>query len=625
MIVGPSLAAVDPRFTHVFVCAPSQLMKTQWMFNVAGQTLDDAPAPVLWIAPTKNNALEVIEPKVDAMLRQCASLWAKTTKGQKYAKLRKIVASVPFRLAWAGSPTEIASDNACIVLVDEIDRVPKDVKGEGSVIDMADARHTSFPDGRTLGASSPTEANVETYVDERTGMRHWKPARPEDVISTIWRLWQEGSRHEWAVPCPSCRDYFIPRFRYLIWKEKATPIEAERTAKLGCACCGELIDNDHREWMNARGVYVAPGQKPKRYRRNSKHATIEDHTGATVVEYPVEFGGFVWPADAETRQITFWISGVMHYSDKNSFGRLASAYVKAARTGEDVLLKGVVNTKLGECWHFGGDAPTTNEVLNCRGSYVAGRAPDGVVYVTMTVDVQKDRLIYSIRGWGAGHESWLLDNGDLWGDTDRDEVWSDLDELLNEEVDGHRISACAIDSGYRAPMVYAFVRAHRKRCYATKGHDTLAKPFYMSRIDVDGRDGKTAKNGLSLWHFDADHFKTEVHDHITRPQDQPGAWHLPADVPEQYASEILAEERVAKPSGLVTWVRRSRQNHALDCEALHFLLAAIKRRVIRRLARRRLRSLEAPRGEGSNAAETAHPVQQRLRHDDLVPADSQEK
>lgn len=49
--------------------------------------------------------------------------------------------------------------------------------------------------------------------------------------------------------------------------------------------------------------------------------------------------------------------------------------------------------------------------------------------LTMSVDVQSDRLEWRIKGWGAGEDSWLILTAAIPGDPDRVEVWKDLDQL----------------------------------------------------------------------------------------------------------------------------------------------------------------------------------------------------
>src|SRR5690606_27638038 len=99
--------------------------------------------------------------------------------------------------------TELASQEAALALVDEIDRMDTDVGGEGSPLALAEARTETYPDGKSIVTSTPTEGNVGAKQLE-TGLTHWEEAAPEDVGSSIWKLWQDGTRYEWAWPCPDC-------------------------------------------------------------------------------------------------------------------------------------------------------------------------------------------------------------------------------------------------------------------------------------------------------------------------------------------------------------------------------------------------------------------------------------
>ena len=529
----------------------AQMGKTAGLLNVIGHKLDDDPAPVLYIGPTKSNVDGVIEPQVAQMLRTAKGLWSKTLHGRKAQKLIKRIAGVTLRLAWAGSPTELAAQPAHTVMLDEFDRMGP-IPGEGNVDALAEARIATYPDGRLIITSTPTEGNVSASKHPVTGIDHWDVAEPEDIQSAVWRIWQEGTRHEWAVPCPECDAYFVPRFKLLTWPEGCTPRRALKEAKLACPGCGALIGDEHRSRMNTRGHYLAPGQ------------SVVD--GQVVGD----------PPDSDTA--SFWASGVM--SPWLSFGQRAATWLRASRSGDPDRVRATINTVFGELYRVGADAPAWESIRSLCGAYPSGTVPTGVQRLTCGVDVQKNRLIYSIRGWGAHSESWGIEAGELWGETEMDAAWEVLSELLQRPFGGKQIRRMAIDSGYRPGdkwkrpdnLIYAFVRRHAGRAIATKGHDTQSKPLAPSLIDVTER-GKLIKHGLQLWHLDSDYFKSWVHTRLQWPADQPGAWHVPQDVTDDYCQQVTAEARVLKPSGRVAWVRVRRDNHYLDCEALNVAAA----------------------------------------------------
>lgn len=524
----------------------SQMGKTAGLLNVIGHRLDDDPAPVLYIGPTKSNVDGVIEPQVQQMLRQCASLWRKTLQGRKAQKLIKRVAGVTLRLAWAGSATELASQPAHTVLLDEIDRM-QPIPGEGDPMTLAEARNATYPDGKLIATSTTTEGSVDVEKHAVTGIEHWALADADDVDSPIWRMWQEGTRFEWAVPCPHCAEYFIPRFRLLSWPEGCAPKRAEREARLACAACGTLIGDEHKSGMNARGVYVAPGQ------------SVVD--GAVVGEPP------------ESDTASYWVSGLM--SPWVTFGQRAAAWLRAVASGDQERVRSTLNTAFGEMYRTRGQAPEWSSIReSCGLPYELGDVPTGVQVLFLTVDVQKDRLVCTVRGWGAAFESWLVHHEELWGETDQPEVWARLDQLKARTFGELPIRATAVDSGYRTDSVYEWCRRNGG-AYPTKGRDNASKLFHASSVEVN-RAGKRVKTGLKVWVIDDKHFKGWVHDRIGWPQDQPGAWHLPSGMDEDYCKQLVAEQRMRLPSGRVQWLKVGKDNHYLDCEALQAFLAHVE-------------------------------------------------
>lgn len=576
-------AAVDPRFTHVIGVLASQTSKTTSTFNVIGERIDDAPVPVLYIGPTKSNVIGVIEPKLDEMLRLTPSLWSKTITGKRYTKVRKMIAGVTLRLAWAGSPTELASDWAGLVIVDEIDRIEDDIKREGNIVELADARHATYADGKTIVTSSPGEGNVETYKHPDTGLWHWRRADPENVRSAIWLLWQDGTAHEWAWPCPDCFEYFIPRFELLDFPsekelDRSVPVHEVRSkARVVCPNCGSAIESRQKHWMNARGVYVMPGQKPLRYQNGDPCVYLADFTGSEppVLKRggrgvtPVEFHLFeLTEAAAGATDFSLWSSGIATFATKKTFGFMAADYVKAKRSGKESRIKGAITTGFGECFAFSGDAPQWQEVLGKAGNYVTEEMHESAEVLILTVDVQKRHLVYVLRAWNTKtEESWLYDYGNIYGeshDTSKPDVWNEAGEFVTADYGSVPLGIVLVDSGYRKDEVYAFCYKHRGMAWPTKGNPNPGKPFWASPQDVDWR-GRLIKNGIDLYNFDEDLFKSWVHTRVHWDPSDPGDWHLPKNISEDYCRQIVGEQRLTLPSGATVW-KKVGANDYLDCE-----------------------------------------------------------
>lgn len=536
--------------------------KSQYLFNIMGFKLDDDPEPILYISPTKSNIIKAVEPKIDQMIRGCKSLWNKTIKGQKYTVLKKLVGGTSLRMAWAGSTTEIKSDTAAVVAVDEIDEIEIERQGQGSIIPLADARHKVYPDGITLGASTPTTGTIEPkFLD--SGLEHWLPSK--NVQSPIWKLWQAGTMHEWAFPCLHCKKYFIPRFKHLKWLKGSSPVDVleDKGAWMECPNCHAKIYDDERVVMNSLGYAVSPHQKITRIRKKNGVFTKGRLLGDGI----------------DSTDYTLWVSGLAN--PFRTLGHLASNWLRAVRAQDDEEIKGVLNTDFGECYALGGEAPSAEEVKARRSTYRVGEVPNGIRLVVAGVDVQKNRLYYVVRGYGFGYESWLLQFGEIWGDTDGTEVWNELEALLDTPIGDHSIKRMGVDSAYRKDEVYAFCGTRKSTLKAVRGHKSQDKPYYGSKVEVDGK-GKTKRKSLMLWHFCSDTAKSWVHGRVNRDESLGGQWHLPADVTDDYCEQIIAEERIEKRNGGFEWTRISKDNHFLDCEGIAYMMARMSHQILMR-------------------------------------------
>lgn len=525
--------------------------KSDTILDVIGQRLDQAPAPILYVGPNKQFITEQWEPRISGLLDEAPTLRAKVARGKRMTKTRKVISGVPLRLAHGGSSTALKSDPAALAITDEADEMMSNVKGQGSPIGLVDARGDTYADFVHAITSTPSEGLGETEVDPESGLEFWKTEDPEDISSTIWRLWQAGTRYHWAWPCPHCGEFFIPRFKCLVIPQ-GSPAEAKAGTYLGCPRCGVLIDDAAKSGMNERGVYVAPGQKI------AKDGTVSG-------EIP------------ESETVSFWVSGLC--SPFKSFGERAARYVEAMRSGDDHEVQAAINAGFGELWtKSSGDLPEWSALASLKRPYGEGDVPDAVLFLTCGVDVQRNRLVYAIRGWGSRATSWLIDAGELWGETSEDPVWEALTHVILAEYGGLNIRTVLVDAGFRPNKrdagdehrVYAFCRQFPRLVFPSKGYATLPSdiPVLKSKIEVTPR-GKVGKYGLELVRVNTDHCKSWVQARLRWPEDQPGAFYLHDTTSEDYCQQLVSEYRTRAPNGRAVWVTRTKNNHYLDCEALN--------------------------------------------------------
>lgn len=355
--------------------------------------------------------------------------------------------------------------------------------------------------------------------------------------SRIEKAYEDSTQERYCLYCPSCGTPQQILHKHIIHKKSQGNLVG---AVAQCEACE--AKHSEREWKKQPGVWVAAWEGV-----NTRGFHLNEYVSP-------------WKTWLEIEQ----------------------EFLLAKNVPE--MLKTWINTSMGETFNVSGDAPDWTEVKNRCGDYNPDSLPSEAVFLTCGADVGKRNIHWVIRAWAKGYKSWLVDYGELIGDTSKPEVWEDLAAVIERQYSGLEIVKTLIDSGYRADRVYEFCRSHR-RCAPTKGHDTLSKPFYASTIDVNIK-GKVYKRGLSLWHFDTDHIKTWLYDQIK--MDENDKWFVPFDVEDDYCQQITAETRSQTPTGKVLWKRQG-ANHYLDCEVLTYLGARISGRVARPGAKARTR------------------------------------
>ena len=269
----------------------------------------------------------------------------------------------------------------------------------------------------------------------------------------------------------------------------------------------------------------------------------------------------------------------------------AAALFEDAKKNPD-LMKGFVNTVLGEPYEESSEAPEWQRIYERRETYAQGIVPLRGLFLTAGVDVQKDRLECEVVAWGRNKESWSVDYIVLDGDTARPEVWQKLDrEVLQKDwahagashVSGHPmpIRVMAVDSGYATQDVYSFVRNHPQAVWgangarasqprtvvAVKGQDRdTALILSVSKADTGGK-----RRGLRVWNVSGPVAKMELYRWLKLEQSKdplPGTCHFP-QYGEEYFKQLTAERRVIrmhKGFPRATWEKDpSRNNEALDC------------------------------------------------------------
>ncbi len=409
-------------------------------------------------------------------------------------------------------------------------------------------------------------------------------------VSRIQREFENSDQRYFHVPCPHCEHFQPLRFTQLRWHE-GKPQEAQ----YACEECGALIDEHHKTQMLARGRWVKS-------------------------------------AESDGRTVGYHLSSLYSPVGWFSWGDAAEMFENAQANPE--LMKGFVNTVLGEPYEEEYEAPEWKRLYERRETYAMGMVPEGGLFLTAGADVQKDRIECEVVAWGRQKESWSVDYHVLSGDTAMPEVWEKLEELLRRDF--HHagggtlpIRVLAVDSGYATQDVYGWVKTHPQASWggsgarassprtvvAVKGRDTeTALILSVSKADVGSK-----KRGLRVWNVSGPIAKMELYrwlklDRPTKDDEPfpPGTCHFP-EYAEEYFKQLTAEKRVIKlHKGFprASWEKDpTRHNEALDCRV--YARAAASIYGLDRFSDRQWQQMEAALGKQRSIpyAETYAPTQ----------------
>ena len=500
----------------------AQVGGSEALLNAIGYVIDHVPGPMIVVQPTVELAKRFSRQRVDPLLTITPRIARKVadpkSRDSGNTMLSKDYPGGQLVITGANSAVGLRSMPAQYAFMDEIDGYPIDVDEEGSPIALVEARQRTFIRKKRLKVSTPTIAGR----------------------SAIEAAYEDTDQRRYYVPCPDCGHMQPLEFKQLVWTRLNLPPEQ---AVYECRACFFHIKVHQKTEMLARGAWTP--EKPERigkirgYHLNALYAPVG------------------------------WMS----------WGDIAKQFTQVYKDPEKHRV--FINTVLGEVWTAKGEAPAWERLQRRRELYTIGVVPQDALFLTAGVDVQKDRVVYEVVGWGRGKTSWSIDYGELPGDTsDLDRgPWHQLDELLAREfphVSGLTmpIRMLAVDSGYNTQTVYGWTRKYpMNRVIAVKGQDhggvLVGTP---SAVEITDR-GRKLKRGGRVWPVCVNIAKSEFYGWLrleigTDGAVPPGYCHFP-QYNDEYFRQLTAEQLVTHKNrrGFVRleWeLIPGRQNHALD-------------------------------------------------------------
>jgi phage terminase large subunit GpA-like protein len=526
------LSTSSPVEEVVFMKA-AQVGGTEVILNFLGYIVDHSPGPVILVQPTvelgKRFSRQRVEPLMSSTPQLAEKVLPARMRDSGNTLLGKDFAGGQLIITGANSAVGLRSMPAQYALLDEIDGYPVDVDEEGSPVDLVEARQRTFARRKRIKVSTPTIAGR----------------------SAIEEAYVASDQRRYYVPCPDCGEMQPLEFHRLTWSKLGLPPEQ---AVYECRACFHQIPHHLKTWLLEHGEWRAenPLSDPRvrGYRLSSLYAPLG------------------------------WIS----------WGDIALKFARVHKAPEKHRV--FINTVLGDVWTAKGEAPEWRPVYDRRETYRVGTAPMGVRFLTAACDVQRDRLIVEVVGWGRGKTSWSVTTELYPGDTTDLEKgpWLELAKLLDRTFpheSGHELPVriLAVDSGDNTQTVYAWTRNYpQNRVIAVKGFNHGLLIGSPTPVEVT-LGGKKFKRGARMWPVNVDLAKSEFYGwlRLEAPTDgsEPphGFCHFP-QYGEEYFRQLTAEHLVAHKTrkGYVRleWeLIPGRANHALDVRVYARAAAAL--------------------------------------------------
>ncbi|KFL31729.1 hypothetical protein JP75_06575 [Devosia riboflavina] len=512
----------DPLLPRVDVIKATRTGYTTCLVAAIGADAVNDPSPIMLLMPTDDDARGIMVDEVDPAFRDTPALKGLMKQGRMDGRntltQRTMVGGGSLKVNSARSPRNLRRHTVKKLYVDEVDGM--EITKEGDPVKLAEKRTTSYADRKIITGSTPTD----------------------DEASIIVKRYEASDQRIFEVPCPHCSERFE-----ILWEHIRYEGTAPESAVCDCPLCGCEIEERFKPEMVEAGEWRAT--KPE----------VKGHAG------------FRWNA-----LISLFANAAWHI--------LAKEFEDAKRDGF-AAMQVFYNTVLGKVWSSSINYVGENELMARVEAFgiewLAAEdrwredIPAEVIYLTVGIDVQVDRLECTIMGW-TGTQRVFLGHHVIMGPTNLQSTWDECDAFLltrwQHPLGGEiGIEAAGIDAGdgNRTQYVYDFTSTKLDRkVVAIKGVGG-AKPI----ISIS-RSRHKRYHGATFFNIGVDQIKTDILVTLPVPrinkagEESPQAFRFSDSLPAEWFRQITSERRQVKykhGKPKIEFVRiENRQAEALD-------------------------------------------------------------
>lgn len=517
------------RVQTTVVMKGAQVAGTTIAENWVGWTMDEDPAPMLSVWPTEKLMRRWSKTRLDPLIDTTPSLARffdrSGLRDSGDSASHKEFPNGSLDLLTARSSSDLRSISAQRVWFSEVDNIIAELAEDGDPIELARSRGETYWDYKEYLESTPTVAGASRIFDE--------------ISASTW--------NEWYMPCPHCQHMQVLRWRdgmeetdantsgtmRFVWEEDGHGEVVPGTVSYVCEECACTIDEWKKAWMLERGEW-----RPRHPGRSSE--------------------GFHIPA---------FISPLI------SWTRIAQRFKRATKS--EAKMRTFVNNICG-LPYTEKSSRVTPHFLQQRAEVYRTPVPAGVKVITVGGDIQGDSVHFTVWGWGAGEQSWLIAWKVIEGDPALARTWSKVEAFLrstwtDETGRERRMNVGCIDAKYQTGKVHAFckrfVGANGARMIPIQGKEgrgraLIADPPPRTRRRTGVRATRSRIVGI-------DPIKDQLYGRLQLKE--PGAEyvHFPEGLDSAFYIQLTSEElktEYVKRRPVRRWRKRSKDiaNEVLD-------------------------------------------------------------
>ncbi len=564
-LVEPMDVLTSQEHTGMVFAGPARCGKSDLYFNWLTHTAICDPADMMVIHMTQNTARDWSIGDLRKAMRHSPELGKRVAPGRQNLNVHDIrfLSGMRLLVKWP-TISELSGKTIPRLWLMDMDRMPLDVDKEGSPYQLAKKRAQTFGRfGMTVAESSPG-----FLVEDPK----WKPSKdePHEAPPTkgILALYNRGDRRRWYWPCPQCKTAFEPDFSLITYPDSKDVMESAEQAHMVCPHCGVPIYHDSNDYgpgkneLNQAGRWVKEGQL-----------------------WQPELNQ-VLGVGRRSEIASFWLKGTAAaFADwKTLTLNYLKAFEEFEKTGGEEALKTTVNVDQGLPYTPRGMVTDRlPEELKSRARDFGERVvPEGVRFLVAAIDVQKNRFVVQVMGFGVGSDIWVIDRFEVKKsertDEDGERYWvnpasyaEDWRLLVDQVIcktypladDSNRvmvIKAIACDMhGLKGTSknAYEFWRWLRdeaeppglnQRFQLVRGEPSKTAPrVRMTYPDTDRKDKHAGARGeIPVLQINSDIVKDQLSAMLDRTDPGGGMINFPDWLPDWFYNELTAEVRTSK-------------------------------------------------------------------------------